>query len=129
MKVNLATALKIPQTWRSLSLSQVAIAAVVLCWSKLNFLGLNFLTIKHHTVTDGLSVPKYNQKSNLTQTALKGEIALVTGVVWLGANLVIAEIDEKTIKSLKRTLTNNLGRRTQELEEHLKTTKRLDKRY
>ena len=50
-------------------------------------------------------------KSNLTQDSFKGEVAIVTGagrgigyeaaraLVWLGANVVIAEIDEKNGES------------------------------
>jgi len=50
-------------------------------------------------------------KGNLTQYSLKGEVVIVTGagrgigfeaaraLVWLGANVVIAEIDEKNGKA------------------------------
>jgi NAD(P)-dependent dehydrogenase (short-subunit alcohol dehydrogenase family) len=55
-------------------------------------------------------------KGNLTQNSLKGEVAIVTGagrgigfeaaraLVWLGANVVIAENDEKNGKNAEENL-------------------------
>ncbi len=60
-------------------------------------------------------------KGNLTQNSLKGEVALVTGagrgigfeaaraLVWLGANVVIAEIDEKNGKIAEDTINKEFG--------------------
>jgi NAD(P)-dependent dehydrogenase (short-subunit alcohol dehydrogenase family) len=60
-------------------------------------------------------------KGNLTQDALKGEVAVVTGagrgigyetaraLVWLGANVVIAEIDEKNGEAAEDTINKELG--------------------
>ena len=60
-------------------------------------------------------------KSNLTQNDLKGEVAIVTGagrgigyetaraLVWLGANVVIAEIDEKNGKATEENINKELG--------------------
>jgi NAD(P)-dependent dehydrogenase (short-subunit alcohol dehydrogenase family) len=60
-------------------------------------------------------------KSNLTQESLKGEIAIVTGagrgigyeaakaLVWLGANVVIVEIDEKNGKAAEDAINREFG--------------------
>jgi NAD(P)-dependent dehydrogenase (short-subunit alcohol dehydrogenase family) len=60
-------------------------------------------------------------KGNLPQDSLKGEIALVTGagrgigieaaraLVWLGANVVIAEIDEKNGKAAEENINKEVG--------------------
>jgi len=60
-------------------------------------------------------------KGNLTQDSLKGEVALVTGagrgigfeaaraLVWLGANVVIAEIDEKNGKAAEENINKEFG--------------------
>ena len=60
-------------------------------------------------------------KSNLTQDSLKGEVAIVTGagrgigfeaaraLVWLGANVVIAEIDEKNGKTAEVNINKEFG--------------------
>ena len=60
-------------------------------------------------------------KGNLTQDSLKGEVALVTGagrgigfeaaraLVWLGAKVVIAEIDEKNGKAAEDSINKEFG--------------------
>lgn len=60
-------------------------------------------------------------KGNLTQDSLKGEVVIVTGagrgigfeaaraLVWLGANVVIAEIDEKNGKDSEDTINREFG--------------------
>jgi NAD(P)-dependent dehydrogenase (short-subunit alcohol dehydrogenase family) len=60
-------------------------------------------------------------KGNLTQDSLKGEVALVTGagrgigfeaaraLIWLGANVIIAEIDEKNGKAAEDTINKEFG--------------------
>ena len=60
-------------------------------------------------------------KGNLTQDSLKGEVAVVTGagrgigfeaaraLVWLGANVVIAEIDEKNGKAAEENINKEFG--------------------
>jgi len=60
-------------------------------------------------------------KSNLTQDLLKGEVVIVTGagrgigyeaaraLVWLGANVVIAEIDEKNGKVAEENINNEFS--------------------
>jgi NAD(P)-dependent dehydrogenase (short-subunit alcohol dehydrogenase family) len=60
-------------------------------------------------------------KSNLTQESLKGEVAIITGagrgigyqaaraLVWLGANVVIAEIDEKNGKVAEENINKEFG--------------------
>ena len=60
-------------------------------------------------------------KGNLTQNSLKGEVAIVTGagrgigfeaaraLVWLGANVVIAEIDEKNGKNAEEKINKEFG--------------------
>jgi NAD(P)-dependent dehydrogenase (short-subunit alcohol dehydrogenase family) len=60
-------------------------------------------------------------KSNLTQDLLKGEVAIVTGagrgigyeaaraLVWLGANVVIAEIDEKNGKVAEENINKEFS--------------------
>ena len=60
-------------------------------------------------------------KGNLTQDSLKGEVAVVTGagrgigfeaarsLVWLGANVVIAEIDEKNGKAAEEKINKEFG--------------------
>jgi NAD(P)-dependent dehydrogenase (short-subunit alcohol dehydrogenase family) len=60
-------------------------------------------------------------KGNLTQDSLKGEVALVTGagrgigfetaraLIWLGANVVIAEIDEKNGKAAEDAINKEFG--------------------
>jgi NAD(P)-dependent dehydrogenase (short-subunit alcohol dehydrogenase family) len=60
-------------------------------------------------------------KGNFTQNSLKGETAIVTGagrgigyeaaraLVWLGANVVIAEIDEKNGKDAQERINKELG--------------------
>jgi NAD(P)-dependent dehydrogenase (short-subunit alcohol dehydrogenase family) len=60
-------------------------------------------------------------KGNLTQNSLKGEVAVVTGagrgigfeaarsLVWLGANVVIAEIDEKNGKAAEENINKEFG--------------------
>ena len=60
-------------------------------------------------------------KGNLTQDSLKGEVAVVTGagrgigfeaarsLVWLGANVVIAEIDEKNGKAAEESINKEFG--------------------
>jgi NAD(P)-dependent dehydrogenase (short-subunit alcohol dehydrogenase family) len=60
-------------------------------------------------------------KGNLPQDSLKGEVAIVTGagrgigyeaarsLVWLGANVVIAEIDEKNGKEAEGKINKEFG--------------------
>jgi NAD(P)-dependent dehydrogenase (short-subunit alcohol dehydrogenase family) len=60
-------------------------------------------------------------KGNLTQDSLKGEVVVVTGagrgigfetarsLVWLGANVVIAEIDEKNGKAAEEEINKEFG--------------------
>ena len=60
-------------------------------------------------------------KGNLTQETLKGQVAIVTGagrgigfeaaraLVWLGANVVIAEIDEKNGKAAEENINKEFG--------------------
>ena len=60
-------------------------------------------------------------KSTLNRDSLKGEIAVVTGagrgigfeaakaLVWLGANVIIAEIDEKTGKTAEENINKDFG--------------------
>src|SRR3990170_3548808 len=60
-------------------------------------------------------------KSNLTRSSLAGEVAIVTGagrgigyetaraLLWLGANVVIAEVDEKNGKNAAEKLENEFG--------------------
>ena len=60
-------------------------------------------------------------KGNLTQESLKGQVAVVTGagrgigfeaakaLVWLGANVVIAEIDEKNGRSAEETINKEFA--------------------
>jgi NAD(P)-dependent dehydrogenase (short-subunit alcohol dehydrogenase family) len=60
-------------------------------------------------------------KGNLTQESLRGQVAIVTGagrgigfeaaraLVWLGANVVIAEIDEKNGKAAEESINNKFG--------------------
>lgn len=60
-------------------------------------------------------------KGNLTQDSLKGEVALVTGagrgigfeaaraLIWLGANVIIAEIDEKNGKAAEDTINKEFA--------------------
>ncbi len=60
-------------------------------------------------------------KGNLTQDSLKGEVALVTGagrgigfeaaraLVWLGANVIIAEINEKNGKDAEDAINKEIG--------------------
>ena len=60
-------------------------------------------------------------KSNLTKESLKGEVAIITGagrgigyqaaraLVWLGANVVIAEIDEKNGKVAEENINKEFG--------------------
>ncbi len=60
-------------------------------------------------------------KGNLTQDSLKGEVAVVTGagrgigfeaarsLVWLGANVIIAEIDEKNGKAAEEIINKEFG--------------------
>ena len=60
-------------------------------------------------------------KGNLTQDSLKGEVALVTGagrgigfeaaraLVWLGANVIIAEINEKNGKDAEDAINKEFG--------------------
>ena len=60
-------------------------------------------------------------KGNLTQDSLKGEVVVVTGggrgigfeaarsLVWLGANVVIAEIDEKNGKAAEEKINKEFG--------------------
>jgi NAD(P)-dependent dehydrogenase (short-subunit alcohol dehydrogenase family) len=59
-------------------------------------------------------------KGNLTQSSLKGEVAVVTGaghgigfeaarsLTWLGANVIIAEIDEKNGKAAEEAINKEL---------------------
>jgi NAD(P)-dependent dehydrogenase (short-subunit alcohol dehydrogenase family) len=61
------------------------------------------------------------EKSNLTKDSLKGEVAIVTGagrgigyeaakaLVWLGAKVVIAEINEQTGKAAEESINKDLG--------------------
>ena len=61
------------------------------------------------------------EKSNLTKDSLKGEVAIVTGagrgigyeaakaLVWLGAKVVIAEINERTGKAAEESINKELG--------------------
>jgi len=60
-------------------------------------------------------------KGSLTQNSLEGEVALVTGagrgigleaaraLGWLGANVIIAEIDEKTGKTAEKIINRDIG--------------------
>ncbi len=60
-------------------------------------------------------------KGNLTQDSFKGEVVLVTGagrgigfeaarsLVWLGANVIIAEIDEKNGKAAEEIINKEFG--------------------
>ena len=60
-------------------------------------------------------------KGNLTQETLKGQVAIVTGagrgigfeaaraLVWLGANVVIAEIDEENGKAAEENISKEFG--------------------
>jgi NAD(P)-dependent dehydrogenase (short-subunit alcohol dehydrogenase family) len=62
-----------------------------------------------------------SSKGNLPKNALQGQVAIVTGagrgigyetaraLLWLGANVVVAEVNEKTGKAAAETLANEFG--------------------
>ena len=75
-------------------------------------------------------------KGNLTQDSLKGEVAIVTGagrgigyeaaraLVWLGASVVIAEINDKNGKAAEENINKEFGAENHFFSKQISGTKK-----